>query len=225
MSFAVYMNIFEDIFLDVQKRKCRNPNVFSFTKIVLNAPLPPSNEYNTGIGFDGTSLTVTDAGGNQTIDISSVSTDDQTISSTVTTPNEVVNVALEDGGNTNINIQDADADPTNEIQDLELIGNTLSITNNGQAGSIDLTQYLELPATALVGEVLQWDGSAWVASELADNNWVANGDDISHANGVVGIGTARGGPVPNRDSKGIFRGNKKFNGKLVISKLDEKFNI
>ena len=41
--------------------------------------------------------------------------------------------------------------------------------------------------------------------------------------GVVGIGTARGGPVPIRDSKGIFRGNKKHKGKVVVSKLDEKF--
>ncbi len=38
----------------------------------------PTNEYNTGISFDGTNLTVTDAGGNQVVDISGVSTDDQT---------------------------------------------------------------------------------------------------------------------------------------------------
>ena len=41
--------------------------------------------------------------------------------------------------------------------------------------------------------------------------------------GVVGVGTARGGPVPIRDSKGVFRGNKKYQGKVVVSKLDENF--
>lgn len=41
--------------------------------------------------------------------------------------------------------------------------------------------------------------------------------------GVVGIGTAKGGPVPLRDANGVARGNKKFNGQVVISKLDDKF--
>ncbi|MGA9238750.1 hypothetical protein, partial [Robiginitalea sp.] len=36
-----------------------------------------ANEYNTGIAFDGTNLTVTDGGGVQSVDISAVSTDDQ----------------------------------------------------------------------------------------------------------------------------------------------------
>ncbi len=40
---------------------------------------------------------------------------------------------------------------------------------------------------------------------------------------VVGIGTARGGPIPLRDRNGVFRGNKKFKGKEVVSKLDEAF--
>ncbi|MEP3373565.1 beta strand repeat-containing protein [Maribacter dokdonensis] len=38
--------------------------------------LSDSNEYNTGIGFDGTELTVTDLGGDQTVDISGLAYDD-----------------------------------------------------------------------------------------------------------------------------------------------------
>jgi hypothetical protein len=38
---------------------------------------------------------------------------------------------------------DADADPLNEIQDLDLVGNILTITNNGTATEIDLSQYLD----------------------------------------------------------------------------------
>lgn len=39
--------------------------------------------------------------------------------------------------------------------------------------------------------------------------------------GVVGVGTRKGAPVPTRNARGVFVGNKKFQGKLVISKLDE----
>jgi Ca-activated chloride channel family protein len=46
-------------------------------------------------------------------------------------------------------------------------------------------------------------------------------DDISIA--MVGIGTNKGGPVPIRDRNGVFRGNKKYNGNQVISKLNESF--
>ena len=38
---------------------------------------------------------------------------------------------------------DADADPTNEIQDLQLVGNNLTITNNGTPTTIDLSSYLD----------------------------------------------------------------------------------
>lgn len=38
---------------------------------------------------------------------------------------------------------DADADPTNEIQDLQLTGNMLTITKKGTATQIDLTPYLD----------------------------------------------------------------------------------
>lgn len=38
---------------------------------------------------------------------------------------------------------DADSDPTNEIQDLQLSGNILTITNNWSATQIDLTSYLD----------------------------------------------------------------------------------
>jgi len=40
---------------------------------------------------------------------------------------------------------------------------------------------------------------------------------------VVGIGTLRGGRIPIRDKKGVFRSYKKFKGKEVVSKLNEKW--
>lgn len=41
--------------------------------------------------------------------------------------------------------------------------------------------------------------------------------------GVVGVGTAKGAPVPMRNRNNTFVGNKKFKGEVVISKLDEDF--
>jgi len=43
----------------------------------------------------------------------------------------------------NDQVDDADADASNEIQDLQLTGNILTITNNGTATSIDLSAYLD----------------------------------------------------------------------------------
>ncbi|MEC7274921.1 MAG: VWA domain-containing protein [Bdellovibrionota bacterium] len=45
--------------------------------------------------------------------------------------------------------------------------------------------------------------------------------DVSLA--VVGVGTARGSKIPNRDQYGVFRGYKKFKGKEVITKLNEEW--
>lgn len=40
---------------------------------------------------------------------------------------------------------------------------------------------------------------------------------------VVAVGTAKGGPIPLRNARGTFKGNKKHNGETVISKLNEDF--
>lgn len=40
---------------------------------------------------------------------------------------------------------------------------------------------------------------------------------------IVGVGTAKGGLIPIRDNKGVFKGNKKFKGENVITRLDESF--
>lgn len=71
------------------------------------------------------------------------------------------------------NSNDLDIDPTNEIQDLQLTGNTLTITNNSSPTSIDLSIYDELPATAVTGQVLTWDGAQWVAQNPGSgaDNW------------------------------------------------------
>jgi Ca-activated chloride channel family protein len=41
--------------------------------------------------------------------------------------------------------------------------------------------------------------------------------------GVVGVGTAKGANIPMRNRQGVFRGNKKHDGKAVVTKLNESF--
>jgi hypothetical protein len=99
------------------------------------------------------------------------------------------NVTLSNGGGT-ISVNDADSDPVNEIQDLQLIGNILTITNNGSATPVDLSVYRELPATGAVGQVLTWNGTSWVAqnSGTGADNW---GTQVVQTDGTLtGDGTA-----------------------------------
>ncbi len=64
------------------------------------------------------------------------------------------------------NKDDADADPTNELQDLQLVDNVLTITGNPDATPIT------------------------IASGGGDSQWVLSGDSISITNRNVGIGTS-----------------------------------
>ena len=110
-------------------------------------------------------------------------TGSQTISTLVDNGNGTFTYTDETGTPTTFdaNIDDADADATNEIQDLQLVGNNLTITNNGSATTIDLSPYLELPGTATTNEVLTWNGSSWVAQAAAGgDNW---GTDVVNTSG------------------------------------------
>ena len=70
------------------------------------------------------------------------SSDNQQISSSVVTPNELVNIALERGGNTSIDIRDADSSDSNEIQNITSNDGTVNIarTVNDFDLSVDGTE-------------------------------------------------------------------------------------
>ncbi|MDG1573173.1 hypothetical protein OZ410_12655, partial [Robiginitalea sp. M366] len=105
------------------------------SSLVNDADADPTNEYNTGISFDGTNLTVTDAGGNQSVDISGVSTDDQTIS----TDGTAGNLSIESGNTITLNVDDADADPTNEFNTgVAINGGQVEVTDGGGTQSANL---------------------------------------------------------------------------------------
>lgn len=101
----------------------------------------PTDELNTGLAFDGTDLTLTDAGGTLTADISSI----------------------RDG------VDDADNDPANEIiTSAELIGGLLRLIENGTVTNlVDVTALLNSGAV-LNGTILEiTDGGGTVSVDLA----------------------------------------------------------
>ena len=88
--------------------------------------------------------------------------------------------------------EEQDADPANEIQDLQLSGNTLSITGNATASQLDMSVYLdntdtqltesevdamvanngylELPSDAVSGDMCYYNGSEWVKISTPGTN-------------------------------------------------------
>jgi len=101
---------------------------------------------------------------------------------------------------------DADADPTNELQDLQLTGDILTITNNGVASEIDLTPYLDNTDTQLTE--IEVDGfvanNGYLIAEVDDD--VTN--EIQTLTEVLAQGTNAGGvqitnlanPVASQDA-------------------------
>ncbi len=75
---------------------------------------------------------------------------------------------------------EVDGSITNEIQDLQLSGNSLTITDNGTATTIDLSPYLDNTDTlsglaCSSNEIAKWNGSAWGCS--ADASGTGGTDD------------------------------------------------
>jgi hypothetical protein len=127
-----------------------------------DADADPTNEIQD-LELNGNILTITNNGAATSIDLSQYldNTDTQL------TEAEVDAFVANNGFITSPN--DADADPTNEIQDLELNGNILTITNNGTATSIDLSQYLDNTDTQLT--------EAEVDAFVANNGFITSPND------------------------------------------------
>ncbi|MFC2129542.1 tail fiber domain-containing protein [Bacteroidota bacterium] len=88
--------------------------------------------------------------------------DDQSLSLSGT----LLNITGGTGVNLSPILDDADANPTNEIQDLQLTGDELSITNNVSATTIDLGAFNQ-----------------------SNVGWNKNGSNVVYVNGNVGVGT------------------------------------
>ncbi|MEQ9380445.1 MAG: tail fiber domain-containing protein [Imperialibacter sp.] len=171
---------------------------------VDDADADATNELNTTFAFSGNNLQLTDAGGTLSADLTPYmdNTDAQDLSLAGTT------LSISGGTAADLSslVNDADFDPTNEIQDLDLTANTLTITNNGSATNIDLSPYqqtiskigntvsltsggsfaLGSTAPSSVGQVLKWNGSDWGAGTDNVNDADADATNEFQTLGLAG---------------------------------------
>jgi len=139
----------------------------------------------TAATLTGTTLQIDIENGNSTsVDLVALQdgtgTDDQNIQGLVLdATTSTLTVGIENGTSQNVSlaalVNDADANPTNEIQDLILTTKILSITNNTAATPIDLKEVLDLNDAADVtitapatNEVLAYESGQWVNKPLKD---------------------------------------------------------
>ncbi|MCF8222647.1 MAG: hypothetical protein K9J25_05825 [Bacteroidales bacterium] len=118
-----------------------NGNSVILPDSIADADSDPQNELLQSALLNGSMLELTDNGGTAQVDLSSLqsgtATDDQILSITDHT------LSIENGNSVTLpdNTKDADNDPANEIQDLSLSGNTLSLTLDPT--SVDMSSYLD----------------------------------------------------------------------------------
>ena len=149
-----------------------------------------TNELITNAVLSGTNLQITDAGGTKTVDLSSLDnagTDSQNLSVSG-------NSLSISGGNTVIlqdNIDDADADATNELQVLSFSNDTLYLSNGGQ-----------------------------VYMGAYSNLWASHGNDIYNTNTHnVGVG------LENPEGKLVVQGDPAVSDTLPLFEVKNKDGI
>ena len=94
-----------------------------------DADADPTNEYNTAVSFDGTNLTVTDAGGNQSVDISALGVDTNTTNTSLT--EDGTNLILTDSDTNTVTIPLADIGTDTQDLSIDVAGTTISLVDGG----------------------------------------------------------------------------------------------
>ncbi len=91
---------------------------------------------------------------------------------------------------------DQDSDPANEIQDLQLNGNTLSITKNPDAAGIDLAAFQGTNTDNQTlsienGQLVITGGNSVDLQAYTENavGWNRDGDNVVYMSGNIGVGT------------------------------------
>ncbi len=146
-----------------------DPDITNDTNINLAPYL--DNTDNQNLNLTGNTLSISN--GSTTVDLSPYL--DDTDNQNLTAGPNSGEVSITGGNSVTLNVNDADSDTTNEIQDLSLNTKILSITNNLTATPINLTEVLDLADAADVtinapadNEVLAFEGGLWVNKPLKD---------------------------------------------------------
>ncbi|MCD4697182.1 MAG: hypothetical protein K8S16_13175, partial [Bacteroidales bacterium] len=104
---------------------------------------------------------------------------------------------------------DADADSTNEIQDLDLTDDVLTITNHPSPTEINLAPFqgtnTDEQELTLLGDTLIISNGNEVVLPYDSSNWVISGDRMYYNGGNVGIGSSA--PVSNLEVKANIVGS------------------
>lgn len=136
----------------------------------------PTNEIQD-LSLTGNNLKVTNNVAATTINLAPYldNTDNQNLSSSAAGTNRTIQIS--GGTSTTIDVADNDNNATNEIQDLTLTANTLKVTNNAAATSINLAPYLDntdnqnLTSTAAgTNRTIQISGGTSTTIDVADND-------------------------------------------------------
>ncbi|WP_116769908.1 hypothetical protein [Maribacter litoralis] len=110
----------------------------STTLDIRDADSSVTNEINTAFNVASGNLNITDSNGTLSVPLSSIDTDtdDQNLTSAVVTANESVEIQINDGTNTTIDIRDADSNASNELQTISRSGTNVILSNGGGTVSI-----------------------------------------------------------------------------------------
>ncbi len=106
----------------------------SFIDEVDDADADATNELVQSVTLMGTNLEITDAGGTQVVDLSSLQdgtgTDSQTLSSTFLTA-DTRDLVISGGNNITLDVSDNDNSSSNELQTISKVGSTVTLSNSG----------------------------------------------------------------------------------------------
>ena len=145
------------------------------TDLPVNLDTDATDDFNTGISFDGINLTISDAGGDVSTDISGLAYDDTAIRADVD-QNELDAdnaIAAVDTKIDNHILADEDVSATNELSDLSLDASNILTLTNAEAGAtgVDLSGYVSTDDQNLESATLS------SASELGIN--IEGGNDVT----------------------------------------------